>query len=246
MMRARCHVPVMAPPSPNTPSDWTGGRRLGQGCVRGVGAKSGQRHRGYINALADLGQHHVSVAAALVLLEAENRHAGPARLFGELVQGRLGFVGPQKAAEAGPAHADAAVPERRPVVLGVPQGAEVGVFDAGLAEGLSEAGLAEARLAADRVQPDVGHDIDPALDEGSDEGTDVPSLIAGGPQPRRWRGRAEEVVQGDFQGCGQGADREETWLDRTAAFGTGEGSRQDSGLLRQPLAAPASGLPEGS
>ncbi len=74
-------------------------------------------------------------------------------------------------------HIQATVPERRPVVLGISQTPEMGVLDACLGQRQSEAGLAEAGLAADGREPYIGHDINTAVDERGDERGDVATFV---------------------------------------------------------------------
>src|SRR6476660_8141587 len=108
------------------------------------------------------------MAAALVLLEAQHRDPGLPGVLRKPLKIGLRILGVQHPTEPSPAYIKAAVPERRRVVLGISQATQVRVLDAGLGKRPSEAGLAEALLAADRCEPYVRHDIDTAVEEGGD------------------------------------------------------------------------------
>lgn len=149
--------------------------------VRRRGVKSGQRNYGHGGPFTDRLQDDLPVAAALVLLETQHGDARLPSLLGKAIEVGLCLIGPQHTAEASPAHVESAVPERRPVVLGISQATQVGVLDAGLSERLPEPSLAEALLAADGRESYVRHDVDTAVEERGDERVDVPAFVSSGP-----------------------------------------------------------------
>lgn len=217
-----------------------------QGRVQERGVKSGQGNYGHGGPLADRLQDDLSVAAAFVFLETQHRDPGLPGMLREALKIGLRFLGPQHPTEPGPAHVEAAIPERRPVVLGIAQATQVGVFDAGLGECLPEPSLAEALLAADRCKPYIRHDVNTAVEEGGDERVDVPAFVPSGPEAGSDLGLLEEFIEGDLKCLGDCSYGEETWLDRSLALQAGQRSYGDAGFLGEPLPRPPSTLPHRS
>ena len=166
-----------------------------QGRVQERRTKSGQGNDGHRGPFADRVQNDLPVAAALVLLEAQDRDPGLPGMLREALKIGLRLLGPQHPTEASPAHVESAVPERCPVVLGIAQATQVRVLDAGLGERLPEPSLAEALLAADRRKPYVRHDIDTAVEERGDKRIDVPAFVPSRPEAGSDLGLPEELIE---------------------------------------------------
>ncbi|EGJ75710.1 hypothetical protein STTU_2921 [Streptomyces sp. Tu6071] len=119
--------------------------------------------------VADRLQDDLPVTATLVLFEAQHRDPRRSGVLCQAVKVGLCLFGSQQATEARAPHFDAAVPEGLSIVLRIAQATKVRVLDAGLGQGLPEAGLAEALLAADRGEPYVRYNTDVTVDERGDE-----------------------------------------------------------------------------
>ncbi len=107
------------------------------------------------------------MAAALVLLETQ--HGAPRRSGVRCEAVKVGgLFGPLQATErARPT--STRPPRRAPDCPSVYPGTQVRVLDTGFGQNLTEAGLAEALLAADLGEPYIRHDTDAAVDERGDE-----------------------------------------------------------------------------